>query len=1048
MASIFLFDFLYPQGARSLLQRPLPGPLSRVLDRHELPRPRPVAKATARAYSAGAGPDKNTPEPTEPGNGDEETASLEDSSEEPAKPEISINVAFPLLALRKVIKGQKPIQIYEKEVAIAQQEEEELGVSGGALRTELRENARRPGSRPGDADESKSAESIEAFEKLWEEYVALPDQEKLGRRPDLIAALGKSRRLTEAWRISELFHEISEEAWTADVVAALVRSEISLQNIPEAVRVFKAWVLRGHPPSGFGSLASKFIAIASWPDLEDLCAFCLGMTVPQDLKKPPVVELSVEETAPVEQGTAVVQPSLEESPVDQDTAAFLDAMGEATPEPSEVAATSILPHGAEKAPDADPEEPNSDQNVIDEIGSEAKLNLSQVDIDEIGSTPDLLERLGQLYVFVHQGTDSPRAQAALGPLLSGAVSWFLGRFTPETAMAVVKHYGNPLLYEQFIRLAVERGQKALATYAYFLYRELPGVKIRVPIMHLMIDGVFRPNGDVRRMETLLHDWRTRYDRLDRWGYKKYLSLYAMTGNIRSFEKMEQEFLTHYPGEHALVLPYLLRINGVLGRTQAIERIIKVMEQRYHMKPTTAHFNILLSSYAKKSDMQAAAMVFARLCEVATPDEQSFAAIMGVLGRTGDLEFLQRLEHVARARGVQITPEMRAHLVDAYCHNGYFAEALDVCTSVTKAAGSRLSSKRAAEVRRMWHTLLVHYGKKRDLKAVHRTLKLMTGFGVQFDQWTYAHLLMALAYCRQAHHALHLFRAGIVEGFLRPSAKHFLTLMIAFIESGEPHMVLRIDRLMDRLDLPPSADRTLRKISARLQWDRQPRGRQQKPDPDENFTDALADLLMLQQRRQPPMGSKSSGGPGDSDLAALSEIQDDLLAAALMFAVKQRKDGAVRKLLEVLDKNSGHDAEGRSRGAIRIMEAVMLHELRKGHLDNVKATWETLFDMACKLGSPLPSLGRMKRTVPTDPAGEGQVKILPAFQYLVTGGFNTMLEALKAEENGDGIMELLRLVLDEGFNLTGRSWNYYVQALARGGKVHEAFVVCEEMLMPN
>ncbi|KAL8382645.1 hypothetical protein RB595_006435 [Gaeumannomyces hyphopodioides] len=1035
MASVFLFDFLYPQGARSLLQRPSPRPLACILDRHELPRPRSVAKAAARAYSSGADSDEPPPEPTKSGEGDEEAASSENSSEEPAKPakpETPINVAFPIHALRKVIKGQQPIQIYEREVIAAELEEEVLGVSGGALRTELRESSRKPGSHQIDADDSKSAESIEAFEQLWEDYMALPDEEKLGRRPDLIAALGKSRRLTEAWRISELFHEIAEEAWTADAVAAVIRSEISLQNTPEAVRVFKTWVSRGHPPSGFGSLASRFLGISSWSDLEDICAFCLDTPAPQDLEEP-----------------AAEQPSLEETAVDKHTAAFLAAMGEATPEPSGVGATGVPPHHAEKVPQADYEEkPNSSQNSIDEIGSERKLKLDQVDIDEIGSTPDLLEKLSQLYVFVHQGTESPRTKAALGPLLSGAVSWFLNRFPAETAMAVVKHYSNPLLYEQFIRLTVHRGQKALATYAYFLYRELPGVKIRIPIIHLMIDGVFRPNGDVRRMETVLQDWRSRYDHLDRWGYKKYLSLYAMTGNIRSFEKMQKEFLSHYPGEHAMVLPYMMRINGILGRTQAVERIIDAMEKRYHVKPTTAHFNILLSSYAKKTDMQAAATVFSRLCEVATPDEQSFATIMSVLGRTGDLDFLQRLEQMARARGVQITPEMRAHLIDAYCHNGYFADALDLCTSATKAAGPRLSKKRAAEVRQMWHTLLIHYGKKRDLKAVHRTLKLMTGFEVQFDQWTYSHLLMALAYCRQAHHALHLFRAGIVEGFLRPSAKHFLTLMIAFIESGEPHMVLRIDRLMDRLDLPPSADRTLRKISARLQWDLQPRFQQQKPDPNANFSDALADLLSLLQQQPPPIEIPDTTNSGASDFATLSEIQDDLLAGVLMFAVKQGKDGAVRKLLQAFNKNAVRGAEGQNRGAIRILEAVMLHELGKGRLDNVKATWDALFDMACKLGRPLLSLGRMRRTIPTDDAGEGQVKILPAFQYLLTRGFNTMLEVLKAEKDGEGIVELLGLVLDEGFNLTGRSWNYYVQALARAGRVHEAFVVCEEMLMPN
>ncbi|EJT77862.1 hypothetical protein GGTG_02965 [Gaeumannomyces tritici R3-111a-1] len=1028
MASVFLFDFLYPQGARSLLQRPSPGPLACFLDRHELPRPRSVAKAAARAYSSSADSDEQPPEPTKPDKEGEEAAPPEDSSEDPAQPaqpETPINIAFPIHALRNVIKGQQPIQIYGREVTAAEREEEALGVSGGALRAELREGARKPDSPPADVDDSKSAESIEAFEQLWEDYMALPDEEKLGRRPGLISALGKSRRLTEAWRISELFHEIAEEAWTADSVAALIRSEISLQNTPEAVRVFKAWASRGHSPSGFGSLASRFLGISSWSDLEDICAFCLGIPAAQDLEEP-----------------AVEQPPPEETAVDKHTSDFLAAMGEATPEPPGV--------GAEKVLHADSEEsPHSRQNSIDEIGSERKLKLDQVDIDEIGSTPDLLEKLSQLYVFVHQGTESPRTKAALGPLLSGAVSWFLSRFPAETAMAVVKHYGNPLLYEQFIRLTVNRGQKALATYAYFLYRELPGVKIRIPIIHLMIDGVFRPNGDARRMETVLQDWRSRYDHLDRWGYKKYLSLYAMTGNIRSFEAMQKEFLSHYPGEHAMVLPYLMRINGILGRTQAVERIIDVMEQRYHVKPTTAHFNILLSSYAKKTDMQAAATVFSRLCEVATPDEQSFAAIMSVLGRTGDLDFLQRLEQMARSRGVQITPEMRAHIIDAYCQNGYFADALDLCTSATKAAGSRLSKKRAAEVRHMWHTLLVHYGKKRDLKAVHRTLKLMTGFEVQFDQWTYSHLLMALAYCRQAHHALHLFRAGIVEGFLRPSAKHFLTLMVAFIESGEPHMVLRVDRLMDRLDLPPSAERTLRKISARLQWDRQPHFQQQKPDPDVNFSDALADLLTLLQQQPPPVEMPSTTtSSGASDLATMSEIQDDLLAGVLMFAVKQGKDGAVRKLLEAFNKNAARGAGGQNRGAIRTLEAVMLHELGKGRLDNVKATWDALFDMACKMGRPLPSLGRMRRTIPTDDSGEGQVKVLPAFQYLLTRGFNTMLEVLKAEKDGEGIVELLGLMLDEGFSLTGRSWNYYVQALAHAGKVHEAFVVCEEMLMPN
>ncbi|KAI1094863.1 hypothetical protein F5B19DRAFT_443748 [Rostrohypoxylon terebratum] len=216
-ASIFLLDFLYPTGAVNLMRRltpTIPASASRPDSLRQGPR---FAKFAPRLYTSSVPRRQVNRQDTESGINQEEQEPDDNTS----------------AAETGEIVGTT---VEDKE---------------GEANTEAHETP--PQSDPTEYISHLSREQhIEALENLfkadsndpkdvdqmWYHYRFLDEPSRPIYTDQVLDSLSKSGRLSDSWKISELFHKLPLSQWTGRSFVAGIAAEISLQNDNEAVQLF------------------------------------------------------------------------------------------------------------------------------------------------------------------------------------------------------------------------------------------------------------------------------------------------------------------------------------------------------------------------------------------------------------------------------------------------------------------------------------------------------------------------------------------------------------------------------------------------------------------------------------------------------------------------------------------------------------------------------------------------------------------------------------------------------------------------------------------
>ncbi|KAI1767833.1 hypothetical protein GGR53DRAFT_71441 [Hypoxylon sp. FL1150] len=75
-------------------------------------------------------------------------------------------------------------------------------------------------------------------DSIWHHYKILDGPLQSAYTGRVLLFLSKSGRLSDSWKISELFHKVPLSLWTQDIFVAGVAAEINLQNADEALEIF------------------------------------------------------------------------------------------------------------------------------------------------------------------------------------------------------------------------------------------------------------------------------------------------------------------------------------------------------------------------------------------------------------------------------------------------------------------------------------------------------------------------------------------------------------------------------------------------------------------------------------------------------------------------------------------------------------------------------------------------------------------------------------------------------------------------------------------
>ncbi|GAB1319011.1 CoxI translation protein CYA5 [Madurella fahalii] len=632
-------------------------------------------------------------------------------------------------------------------------------------------------------------------------------------------------------------------------------------------------------------------------------------------------------------------------------------------------------------------------------------------------------KVKQLYEALERDPESMAHRTGqVDAFLSHLARHSLDLFRPSDAVFILDRAKDPHSYERYITLTVEGGRKRLAGELYWKYRALPGVRVADFILRAMIE-VFHPH-NVRGMEQVLGDWYRSYNCLDERAYRKFMTFYSGRGDVKSILRLAEEYAKHHNsrvGEEPKFIVTLMNAHAVKGDSEGARQVMEEAVEKTGVPPDSVMWNVLLNAYTKAGDYEGAVKLFLRICQEHEPDTTTFGTIMGMAAWRGDLQYTLELFQLAKDRNVQPSVNMIRALVLAYCQNDRYAEAEKLCLNVTE------ERKISGDYTLLWNTLLSHNAKRRDLTTVNRLLEFMSAQGITYNQDTYSHLLLALLYCRQSHHAMHLLRVAHRERVFDPTPDHFILLMATFIKSGEPHMALRTNKLMAKLNFPESARRMTKVIDALGRWQELPSSKRQGRDGQHFLQRILKEFYKAMER--------VDSGSTDSVHSVVN-----LYSKMLFILTQMREHATVHQLIQL--HNSRYPARSSPQDIpIKLLHNIMLADFFEKKYDRVKETWRVVVQRTARRAGTAAALLNKELEAASKPVAYGM-------RFRLSDPLKTMQRLHLEEGDAAGLMATVDEVRSLGFELDSKNWNYYVQALARLKEWREAFTTCESVLMPQ
>ncbi|KAK4193798.1 hypothetical protein QBC35DRAFT_480293 [Podospora australis] len=972
-ASVFLLDFLYPSGASSLLRKLYPTFSGRMESTSR------VRKPLSRLYMS-SGPDRS---------GD------------------------PFSALDPPQGQQQDRSQMEAEEGFTEHVEESPGGAGEEVRfeDELIDEAAfngegveeaKPALRPRPAEEEladllRAADYLGKYERIWELYTRLDSSLKEAFRRNVLLVLATSARPLEAWRVNDLFGLYDPEVWDEEVVSAQITAELVSQNISSAVSIFET-ALKQH---GFAKPLDRLIAYGFrtsdwniinyvWTVFDQFCR----------RRKPALSWISFD---------PVPEPASGHDIVATESAAGSDVLDEVDDNPNLV----------QPMTKKDPESP-VDHIPPDEkpVNSRKDNGVPAVDYAELSSIPNLPAILQAL--FFNPSGEANDQSKPLSPLFRHVARSSLNLFRPADAVIILQLSKDALSYEAYIAHCARENRGMMAHNLYEKYRTLPGVKPMDYVLRTMID-VYYPN-NVLGMERLLGDWNIRYPHMDQRAYLKFMNFYGRRGDIQSLMRMVKDYERHFDPQvqqDPKFVRTLMNAHAVRGDPDAARQVMEAAEEALG-EPDLMCQNILLKAYTKEGDYDSAINLFSQMYNGDSVDEYTFATMMNMSSWRGDLQFNLELFSMAKEKGIQPKVAMMVTVVEAYCQNDRYTEAERLCVKLTKEKTIE------GDYVYLWNTLLKYNAKRRDLTAVNRLLASMSAQGLAYNQDTYSHLLLALLYCRQAHHAMHMLRVARKRGDFEPTADHYALLIAAFLHTKEPHMAMKLTEMMKEMNFPKSAKHMTLAIDALGRWQELPTQMREGKDGQDYLRKALKQFYMV-------IGNERKGSPDD-------RRDMNKLYSKMIFVLVQMRDFATIKQIINLHNQRYPKQSTPETLPLKLLHDIMLADFYEKKYDRVKETWNLVLQRTQARGQSVMTQLRQGDTA--------QKKVMYSQRFRLGDPLKTMQRLYLELGDHQGLIDLIADVRARGFELDSKNWNYHVQALARLKRWRQAFLLCEEKLMPQ
>ncbi|KAG9241365.1 hypothetical protein BJ878DRAFT_447658 [Calycina marina] len=473
---------------------------------------------------------------------------------------------------------------------------------------------------------------------------------------------------------------------------------------------------------------------------------------------------------------------------------------------------------------------------------------------------------------------------------------------------------------------------------------------------------------------------------------------------------------------------ILQVHARRGEVDEVVKFFDLIQSEYGVEPTMYCWNILLTAQSRAQDFEGTFTTFQTILKSPNlkPDQYTFAAMMRACQTIGDLDLVIEIYRTADTMRIRKSTNMVDCLVHAYIQDGELKEAENVCH---QALNMELDGTRT----QMWNALLTAYALRRETDNINRILDIMAEADIALDANSYSILMMALCMVKQPDRAYVILKRVMKKAGIRPTNFHYAVVMGGFLSSGELQKVYEVHNRMRRRGVPDSASTTFQKMRAIHLTDHMSAGtpEEQTHRAYQVFHEVVStmdaqDITATQQK-------------GLHDLPPKVGYPAMFYGYMLYVLAQQNRFSTVETLYKEFTSMLP-----KSRSPIAVLSALLNSRRRLGDFEGVEECWNIALSQARALGKPSQKL---EAILPTS-IDKKQKKIYPKYQLYLSVVLTQYMIALQKHGRVDELTAVINSLLDEGFLLSNKNWNYYIQILAQSQRFRLAFTLCERMFMPN
>ena len=598
---------------------------------------------------------------------------------------------------------------------------------------------------------------------------------------------------------------------------------------------------------------------------------------------------------------------------------------------------------------------------------------------------------------------------------------------PNQASVILSFWNDHRMYERYLwrmfdRWYTKRISPATARMLPAIYRDfksLPGAKPSVDILR----GIFKVNypNNAAALEELYRDWIRFWGDLNQWGFEKFLKFFAHRGDVERVQELWSRFVERFPWKLETPKGFRSTMNVYAqnGDVHGAENEMKRMTEQYKVEPDLDIWNTLLKCYVRADDYNKVMTCFEDICKKHQPNSYTYAHVMAMSSKKGDLDRTIGFFNEAQKNGVLVTKEMGLALVVVFCRNDWLEEAEKICRDL---AERRITSTA------MWNHLIHHNGMNGRLTKCYELLNDMKKFNLEWDRETIGHLLSALVQVKQITPAYQIVRDGLKNNMHVLEPEHFATVMMGAVRTGDRGTAEALMSLMEKASIPVPFNAMVAYTQAAL-----------KEAPHTVRTPQLGKEIVATLRAL--VGQQS----GDIQKRRRGTAY---IGRAVQVLVQFRDFASAEELMNLFIELFPQYGESEALPQ-DVLASLMLAYHRDENYTRVVELWHEAWPKILKRCA-IPRQEEGVKALETKETKETKeiVQIYAAHQYDVTRLVFRMAATYRAMGDGEGLLKCVEQVVGAGFKLTSITWDRVIRGLAEMGKWERAMHYCETMLMPG